>query len=246
MGDNPCVCLVPNCLPVLVWSCFSSGNCWLQQQTDPQHGSLKRMWDFFFSGEVSGRRKGLSPVQCSKSGLCSVSIPLSLRPPPRVDNHNSRLSFLHSSLFVSSYSSGQEESFMTQPARPPKQQSWGQNFARNSFCRSFLLPRKRDRRRACVIAGDTLRSERETESCVKAHRRRKKPDLLSPKRKKLTADVCSQILPLPPIMETHAKICSASRVFFPMHTFTNTRINFSPRFTYLYVPTRRHTHALRR
>lgn len=98
-GDNPCVCLVPNCLPVLVWSCFSSGNCWLQQQTDPQHGSLKRMWDFFFLGKFQVEGKASVPYSAetggagSKIGLCSVSIPLSLRPPPRVDNHNSRLSF---------------------------------------------------------------------------------------------------------------------------------------------------------
>lgn len=205
---------------------FSLGKFQVEGKASVQHG-------------VSAESGGAG----SKIGLCSVSIPLSLRPPPRVDNHNSRLSFYTLLPVRVQLQLWPGRAFHDSARAATQTAKVEAKILQELLLQVSVLPRKRDRRRACVIGGDTLRSERETESCVKAHRRRKKPDLLSPKRKKLTADVCSQILPLPPIMETHAKICSACRVFFPMHTFTNTRINFSPRFTYLDEPTRRHAQA---
>lgn len=56
-------------------------------------------------------------------------------------------------------------------------------FCRNSvslgFHRLEEMRRRRGRERACIIRRDT--QTRESESCVEAHQRRKKPDLLSPK-----------------------------------------------------------------
>lgn len=83
-------------------------------------------------------------------------------------------------------------------------------FFRKSFCRSSCFHWLEETRKKESVCNRWRQAvERESKSCVETHQRRKKPDLLSP-QKKSTADVCSQILPLPPITETHAKICSAS------------------------------------
>lgn len=210
------------------------------------------MWDFF-SVEVSGRRKGLSPVQfryqqipvqqnwTAHSDLqtlcnpisCGVFILLSLHPPPQVDNHNSCLFFLHSFSCPATALARKSLSWLSLRGHP------------NSKVEAKVLQELFLQVFACVITGDTLR-EREREKAVWKHAGRERNLIYYHQKEKLTADVCSQILPLPPIMETHAKICSASQVFFFMHTFTNTQINFSPRFTYLYMLTQLHTQALRR
>lgn len=141
--------------------------------------------------------------------------------------------------FVSSCSPGQNGPLTTQLVRPPKQQSRVQSFSGtvSAGLRASTGFRKQARSRACVIGGD--KRWRESESRVEAHRRRKKPDLLSPP-KKSTADVCSQILPLPPIMETHAKICSASE-FSSLCTHLQTRR--LTQFTYLCVLMQLHSRA---
>lgn len=88
-------------------------------------------------------------------------------------------------------------------------------FFRNSFCTSSRFRRPQETRKRESMCNRRRHAEgRESESRVEAHQRRKKPDLLSPK-KESTADVCMQILPLPPIMETHATICSALPSFLP-------------------------------
>lgn len=177
--------------------------------------------------EVSGRRKGLRPVECRyrrrrqqnwtpRSDLQTLCTPISCgvfihlhgltittdvfpfyTPPFRV-----QLQLWPGRVFHDSA----REATQTAKLRP--------KFCRDSSCfhgtlQVFVLPRKRDRRRACVTVGDMLRRETETERCVKAHRRRKKPDLLSPKRK-INCRCLLADSPSAPIMETHAKICSAS------------------------------------
>lgn len=87
--------------------------------------------------------------------------------------------------FVSSCSPGQNGPLTTQLVRPPKQQSRVQSFSGtvSAGLRASTGFRKQARSRACVIGGD--KRWRESESRVEAHRRRKKPDLLSPPKNQL-------------------------------------------------------------
>lgn len=173
---------------------------------------------------------------------CGVFIPL--HPPPRADNHYLRLSFLHSSLSCPATALARKSLSWLGPRGHPYSKVEAK-VLQKLFVQVIVLPRKRDRRRACVIAGDMLRRERGRvrRRAVWKHTSGERNLIYYHQKEKLTADVCSQILPLPPIMEPHAKICSASRAFFLMHTFTNTQINFSLWFTYLYVLTQLHTQA---
>lgn len=145
---------------VQVCSCFSSGNCCLQQQMDPQKRSF--LWKFQverkasaqYSAETGGAGKiGLHAVTCR---LCGVSIPLILRPPPRVDNHNSRL-FLFTLLpFRVQLQLWPGRVFHDSARAATQTAKLRPKFLQELLLQVFVLPRKRDRRRACVIAGDTL------------------------------------------------------------------------------------------
>lgn len=85
------------------------------------------------------------------------------------------------------------------------------------------MRRRRGRERACVIRRDT--QTRESESCVEAHQRRKKPDLLSPKNQ---LQMFAHRFSLCPQLYTHAKVYSASEFCYP-----NTHIYIGLQFTYL-------------
>lgn len=126
--------------------------------------------------------------------------------------------------FVSSCSPGQKGPLTTQLVRPPKQQSRVQSFSGtpSAGLRASTDFRKPERSRVCVIGGD--KRWRENESGVEAHRRRKKPDLLSPP-KKINCRCLLADSPSAPNYGDSRKDLLSLRVFFLMHTFTNTQIN---------------------
>lgn len=138
---------------------------------------------------------------------CSLFTPRCLHPPLLADNHRAGLSFLHSFPFLPLLALARKELSQLSLCGHPKSEADSKVFCATSPWVSTELRKwggEEEGKRVCVIHRGTQTSE--SESSVEAHQWRKKPDLLSPK--KSTADVSSQILPLPPITDTHAKIYS--------------------------------------
>lgn len=146
--------------------------------------------------------------------------------------------------FFSHYSFGQEGAFTTQLVWPPKKWGWVQSFAGTLYSYSPWVStglrkwegEEEGRERACVIHRET--QTRESESCVEAHQRRKKPDLLSPKincRCQLTDS------PSAANYRHSRKDPLSPRVYLSMHTYTHS--DFELQYTYLCVCICFHKHA---
>lgn len=139
--------------------------------------------------------------------------------------------------FVSSCSPGQKGPLTTQLARPPKQQSRVQSFSGTvpAGLRASTGFGKQERSRACVIGGD--KRWRERARAVWKHIGGER-NLIYYHPRKINCRCLRADSPSAPNYGDSRKDLLSLRVFFLMHTFTNTQIN--P----VYLPARAYATAL--
>lgn len=126
--------------------------------------------------------------------------------------------------FVSSCSPGQKGPLTTQLVRPPKQQSRVQSFSGtvSAGLRASTGFRIQERSRACVIGGDKRRRERAR--AVWKHIGGER-NLIYYHPQKINCRCLLADSPSAPNYGDSRKDLLSLRVFFLMHTFTNTQIN---------------------